>query len=334
VTGFGTHVDAALYKRGLDNTDRLYWNNYQYGTLAIAPTDALTLRLWQIGDEVSKGAHDAQYDTKARRSRGGAFIGRFAAGKDSKGNGIWRFSNGARTEFRSSEGGAYRLEGGQWWWITWDEWASQPDREIHKIRNDVLLGRARDHDAKIMPMAWPKPKTEHHLIASSATSNRGATDSQVVYLDATKALGPTRTRSRSSSATKSPPRSCGRSRAVPPAARRSSSSRRSSTTSSTRTCRGRSSRGGLRLLLELGPRHRQRRDGRLHVPHPDRRRQAARQPAVQGPDRQPDELPGSDTRDLDDITMARPRRAALYRSQAPSTRPAWAGSWPSASCAT
>jgi hypothetical protein len=188
VTGFGTHVDAALYKRGLDNTDRLYWNNYQYGTLAIAPTDALTLRLWQIGDEVSKGSHDAQYDTKALRSRGGAFIGRFAAGKDSKGNGIWRFSNGARTEFRSSEGGAYRLEGGQWWWITWDEWASQPDYEIYTIRNDVLLGRARDHDAKIMPMAWPKPKTEHHLISVIRDVESGRDqNSKIVYLDATNA---------------------------------------------------------------------------------------------------------------------------------------------------
>jgi hypothetical protein len=189
VFAFGCHADAALYKRGVDNTSRFYWRNYQYATLAIAPTDALTLRLWQIGDEVSKGAHDAQYDSKARRSRGGAFIDRLACGRDPKGNGLWTWRNGSRTEFRSSEGGAYRLEGGQWWFITWDEWASQPDREIHKIRVDVLMGRARDHDAKIMPMAWPKPETEHHLIEVIRAIEKGTDqESQVIYLAADKAF--------------------------------------------------------------------------------------------------------------------------------------------------
>ena len=189
VFAFGAHADACLYKRGVDNTSRLFWKNYQYATLAIAPTDELALRLWQIGDEVSKGANDAQFDRVARRSRGGAFIGRFTAGRDRKSNGIWRFSNGSFVNFRSSEGRAYRLEGGQWWFITWDEWASQPDREIHTIRSDVLLGRARDHDAKIMPMAWPKPETEHHLIAVIRDIEAGRDlDSQVIYLDAERAF--------------------------------------------------------------------------------------------------------------------------------------------------
>lgn len=189
VFAFGCHADAALYKRGVDNTSRLFWRNYLYQTLAIAPTDALTLRLWQIGDEVSKGAHDAQYDSKVRRSRGGAFTGQLLAGTDRKSNGIWRWKNGAVTDFRSSEGRAYRLEGGQWWWITWDEWASQPDREIETIKSDVLLGRARDHDAKIMPMAWPKPETERHLIAVIRDVESGRDrDSQVIYLSAEKAF--------------------------------------------------------------------------------------------------------------------------------------------------
>lgn len=184
----GMHLDACLYKRGVDNTSRRFWNNYQYATLAIAPTDALTLRLWLIGDEISKGANDAQYERKLRRARGGAFVGKWKAGRDSKGNGQWSFSNGSRVDFRSSEGYAVRLEGGQWWWITWDEWASQPDREIHKVRSDILFGRARDHDAKIMPMAWPKPETEHHLIGVIRDIEAGRDrDSQVVYLDAQRA---------------------------------------------------------------------------------------------------------------------------------------------------
>lgn len=188
VFGFLMHAEAALYKRGLDVTDRRYWHAYQYGTLAIAPTEQLALRLWVIGDEVSKGSNDSQYDRKVRRSRGGAFLDRIKAGKDDKWP-VWRFTNGAKTDFRSSEGYAYRLEGGQWWWVTWDEWASQPDREIHKVRTDVLMGRARDHDAKIMPMAWPKEETEHHLISVLREIEAGRDrDSTVVYLEADKAF--------------------------------------------------------------------------------------------------------------------------------------------------
>lgn len=180
----GCHFDAGLYKRGLDNTERRYWTNYQYGTLAIAPTTELTLRLWTICDEISKGSSPAQWDSKARRSRGGAFIGLVKAGKQDQWP-IVRFDNGSRIDFRSSEGYAYRLEGGQWWFITWDEWASQPDREIKPILTDVLMGRARDFDAKLMPMAWPKAATEHHLlrVIRGIEAHRDL-DSQVIYLDA------------------------------------------------------------------------------------------------------------------------------------------------------
>jgi len=180
----GCHIDANLYKRGLDNTDGRYWRNYLYGTLAIAPTTDLTLRLWTIMDEIGKGAAEAQWDSRARRSRGGAFIDKLKAGKLDQWP-IVRFDNGARIDFRSSEGYAYRLEGGQWWFITWDEWASQPDREIKRVHSDVLYGRARDHDAKIMPMAWPKAKTEHNLLKVIRAIESGRDrNSQVVYLDA------------------------------------------------------------------------------------------------------------------------------------------------------
>lgn len=186
VLAAGQHIDACFYKRGVDYSDATYWRNYQYRTLAIAPTTELTLRLWSIIDEISKGSHNAQYDRKTRRSRGGAFIGKFKAGKADQWP-IVRFSNGSEINFRSSEGFAYRLEGGQWWWITWDEWASQPDREIEFIRTDVLMGRSRDYDAKIEMLAWPKPETEHHLIKILREIESGRDrDSRVFYLDASE----------------------------------------------------------------------------------------------------------------------------------------------------
>lgn len=178
------HAEACLYKRGLDNSDGLYWRNYQYGTLAIAPTEELALRLWTIMDDLSKGASDAQFDRYARRSRGGKFLNKMSAGKTSRWP-IVRFTNNARVDFRSSEGWATRLEGGQWWWVTWDEWATQPDREIPKVLRDVLYGRSRDHDAKIMPMAWPKPETERHIMEVIRQIEAGRDrDSQVIYLSA------------------------------------------------------------------------------------------------------------------------------------------------------
>lgn len=181
------HADAGLYKRGLDPTDRLYWKNYAYGTLAIAPIEQLALRLYVVMDEIAKGASNAQWDSAARRSRGGAFLSKMRAGKA----GIWpivRFSNGSYVDFRSSEGRAYRLEGGQWWGCTWDEWASQPDLEINDVVTDVLPGRLRDHDAKLLSMAWPKAATEHHLIKRIRAIEKGEdVDSRVYYLAADEA---------------------------------------------------------------------------------------------------------------------------------------------------
>lgn len=181
------HAHASMYKTGVDNTDGRFWRNYLYKTLANAPTTDLTLKLWQVMDELSKGASDAQYDRTARASRGGVFLHLMKAGTA----GPWpvvRYENGARTDFRSTEGYATRLEGDQWWFITWDEWASQADREIEFVLVDVLMGRSRDHDAKIVPAAWPKAATERHLISAIRKIESGAdTDSQVMYLSALNA---------------------------------------------------------------------------------------------------------------------------------------------------
>jgi hypothetical protein len=193
VLAFLFHAEACLYKIGVDVTDERFWTNYQYGTLAIAPTTDLTLRLWTIGDEIQKGSNDAQFDRRARRARGGAFLSLFRAGTERQWP-IIRFTNGSHIDFRSSEGWAVRLEGGQWWFITWDEWASQADREIKYVLSDVLYGRARDHDAKLMPMAWPKPETERHLISVIRAIEKGADhDSQVIYLSAEQAAFTNRT---------------------------------------------------------------------------------------------------------------------------------------------
>jgi hypothetical protein len=183
------HADGGLYKRGVDPTDRRWWRNYQYKLLAIAPTTDLVLKLWSVMDELSKGVSDAQYDRRARRSRGGAFIGMLKAAKLDKWP-VVHYEWGGRSDFRSAEGYAFRLEGDQWWGITYDEWASQPDREIDFVLKDVLLGRARDHDAKILPAAWPKAQTERHLIKvirDIEAGNEEGENKQVVYLRADQA---------------------------------------------------------------------------------------------------------------------------------------------------
>lgn len=175
------HADACLYKRGVDPGDTRYWNNYLYKTLGCAPTGELSLKLWQVMDELSKGASDAQFDRSRRVSRPGRFLHLFKAGKAGD-NPVVRFENGARTDFRSTEGYAFRLEGDQWWLFTWDEWASQPDREIDFIKDDVLLSRSRDHDAKIIPAAWPKAATERHLITQMRRVEAGAQDTRIFFM--------------------------------------------------------------------------------------------------------------------------------------------------------
>jgi len=183
----GWHIEACSYKVGVDNTDSRFWLNYLYKTLAGAPTAELTLKLWQVMDEISKGASDAQWDRRSRTARGGGFLHLFKAGKAGDFP-VVRFENGARVDFRSTEGYAFRIEGDQWWFITWDEWASQPDREIDFVLTEVFMGRSRDHDAKIVPAAWPKAATERHLIAVTRKIDTGQdTDAKVVYLSAAEA---------------------------------------------------------------------------------------------------------------------------------------------------
>lgn len=190
VFGFLAHAEAVFYKVGVDVTDRIYWKNYQYKTLNIAPSDELSMRLWATADAIQKGVGESQWDRRARRARGGAFLPYFKADTQKRW-GIIRFNNGGWVDFRSSEGKAKRLEGTFWRFFTWDEWASQPDGEIRFVLDDVLQGRARDTDAKIMPMAWPKAETERHLIAIERALETGvgrhARDSRVIYISAENA---------------------------------------------------------------------------------------------------------------------------------------------------
>jgi hypothetical protein len=194
VLGFLMHAEACLYKHGVDRTDGDYWFNYDYGTLAGAPSDELALRMHAIGDAIQKKASPAQWDERKRTARDGAFLSLYRMGKQTTGGisfGVARFTNGAHIDFRTFEGGAYRLEGGQWWFFTWDEWASQPDAQIHQIKTNVLTSRARDHDAKIVMMAWPKPETEHHLLEAERGVELGQKDwfsHQIVYLSAESAF--------------------------------------------------------------------------------------------------------------------------------------------------
>lgn len=198
------HAEACLYKVGLDNTDPRFYANYIYQTLAVAPSNELTLKLWQVSDTIQKGTNEAQYDKINRRARKGRFLHLFEAGKSGQ-NPIVRFTNNAHIDFRSTEGWATRLEGDKWWFFTWDEWASQPDREIEFVRTDVLMGRARDHDAKIVPAAWPKPETERHLIKVMREIEKGIDhDSKVFFLSAEKAFFSNKSALKSERARKSP----------------------------------------------------------------------------------------------------------------------------------
>lgn len=178
------HFDACLYKRGVRRANRQFWDNYLYKTLALAPSTEATMKMWSAMDMLQKHASDAQWDRHADRPRKAAFLHLIRIGKHERWPAAF-FRNGSIVNFRSSEGYAVRLEGDQWWGVTWDEWASQPDREIGFVKSEVLLGRARDHDAKIWLAAWPKKTTERHLMKVIREIEEGTErDAQVVYINA------------------------------------------------------------------------------------------------------------------------------------------------------
>jgi hypothetical protein len=163
------HMHRLYYKLGLavPRSDRELhlWEAESYRTLHCSPLNELAGRAWEAIGEIIKGTSPAQRDENGER-RKPLLAQMFATTKERSETGadhiLLRCLVGSVMDFRSTEGRAARLEGGDWYLITWDEWPSceNPD-DIRFILEIRLTARAADHDAPIVLTGTITELTEH-----------------------------------------------------------------------------------------------------------------------------------------------------------------------------
>lgn len=149
------HMWCIWKKWRLDVADFDGWLAYEYKTLATAPLVKLVGKMHAQADALIRGISDAQYD-KATRTYREAPLGRFfEAGKSTGKAGddeLWiRCINGAKVDLLSTSGGAGRIEGEGWWFLSWDEFArQQPVTDVPLLIDQTFLPRSSDHMAPVV----------------------------------------------------------------------------------------------------------------------------------------------------------------------------------------
>lgn len=142
-----------------------FWLSEQYRTLHTAPLNELALRAWQAAGDIIAGTSRAQRDPETGERRPAPLGAFFAAVSETDRFGqprpVIRCLSGGVTDFRSTEGGGGRIEGGAWHFITWDEWPQQERIEDVRTVLTRLTNRAADHEAKILITGTITEETEH-----------------------------------------------------------------------------------------------------------------------------------------------------------------------------
>lgn len=161
------HMHHLWYKFGMDppsgetqeewNRDyRERWLPAGYRTLHCAPLNKLTIKAYRELQEILKGTSRAQRDPATKRRRPAPLLPAFSTVKERDEAGadhiLLRCTTGGVMDFVSTEGGAARLEGEPWWFITWDEWpATEGDPENARfVLETRLTNRASDFGAPIV----------------------------------------------------------------------------------------------------------------------------------------------------------------------------------------
>lgn len=141
------------------------WLVEGYRTLHAAPLNALALRAFEAAGDIISGTSRAQRDPETGRRRDaplGAFFSAISeTDKFGSSRPIIRCLTGGVTDFRSTEGGGGRIEGGAWHFITWDEWPQQENIDQIRVVLTRLTNRAADHEAKIVITGTITEDTEH-----------------------------------------------------------------------------------------------------------------------------------------------------------------------------
>jgi hypothetical protein len=140
------------------------WLVESYRTLHTAPLNALALRAWEAAADIVNGASRAQRDEHGNRREaplGPFFAATSSADQFGASHPAIRCLNGAVTDFRSTEGGGGRIEGGAWRFITWDEWCQQENLDQIRVVLTRLTNRGADYEAKLVITGTITEEAEH-----------------------------------------------------------------------------------------------------------------------------------------------------------------------------
>lgn len=165
------HLHGIFYKPELPEPTTEHehdmWVAEEYRTLHTAPLGTLATLAHERITEISKGTDPAQRDQNGVR-RAAPLASHFIPGKERDAHGadhmVVRSLSGGTMDFRSTEGGAGRLEGRAWRRISWDEWTQQEAADKPTAIRKILLrlqNRASDFDAKILLTGTITDDTEH-----------------------------------------------------------------------------------------------------------------------------------------------------------------------------
>lgn len=167
------HMWFLFFKRGLERAKpgdpeaHRAWLATEYRTLHTAPLNELAGRAYSAWNEITKGTSVAQRDPVTKERRPAPLAAAFTLTKERNEAGADKMFlrcivSGAVCDFRSTEGKATRLEGGTWYFISWDEWPQQENTDdIRTVLEVRLLNRASDFDAKILLTGTLTDRTEH-----------------------------------------------------------------------------------------------------------------------------------------------------------------------------
>ena len=170
-TGKTTGLDvlygwAAWYKWRYTSAVFEEWIKYAYKVLHAAPLGELAGKAYELWEEILAGSANQQRDPINQRQRPALLAPFFAATKTVDVTGVDRptvnCANGARIDFRSTQGKAARLESDSWWLIGWDEFPRQlPSDDIPIIFDQTMLPRSSDFMAPVVLAGTETVESEH-----------------------------------------------------------------------------------------------------------------------------------------------------------------------------
>lgn len=171
-TGKTTALDilyawAAWYKWRFEHAEfETGWLPYNYKVLHAAVLSELAGKAHLLFEELIDDRARQQFNPITKRQRPALLAPFYTATKLIDINDVDRpvvlLANGSQIDFRSTQGGAARIESDAWWLIGWDEFPrQQPADQITVIYDQSLLPRSSDFMAPIVMAGTATIDSEH-----------------------------------------------------------------------------------------------------------------------------------------------------------------------------